>query len=331
MNQTLLYNDFEQNEGQDTLVSESMNNGPNDSEYTGLETIVPESINNVAIDHSNGLKQNNDTQMDQSSLNARANYNIPCNCKYACNSASPVIYENTQATTMQQHMPLVDNASTSRYLKNDTPLARYINDEDGSFVTQHSPPPHFTPIQQQHTYNNGNGYTTQDNLEHRSSESHVSTTQYAPPRSSNINCHELFRLEISGMEIIFRQKPLTNLNQSLEMRNDKLQRRQQNEQPNGRIQNRMHPFHLPFEQNRRPNMVNNRNHAVINSSPRQQYLSHPCPHSCFPTVTTPRLNRQQYYVSDVDGTSSNGNFVNAINIHNVNNQFTDDDSQLQFQ
>ncbi|CAG8622517.1 7122_t:CDS:1 [Funneliformis mosseae] len=333
MNQTLLYNnDFEQDEGQESLASEIIDNGPNDCEQNGLDTFIPDSINNGANDHSNRFKQNNDlTQMEQSSLNTRAHYNnSPCNCTYASSACNRPL--NTQATTRnydpipnnkeQQRMPLVDNvnsASTSQYFKNDSPAARYINNnvnEDGPFVMQHSPP--------HYTHNHGNAYTIQDNLEHRSNEGHVSTTQYSP---SNINCHELFRLEISGMEIIFRQKPLTNLNQSsLEMRNDKLQRRQQNEQSNGRIQNRMHPYHPPFEQNRRPIMVNNRNHAVNNSSPQQQYLSHPCPHSCFSTV-----NRQQNYISSVDGTTSNGNFVNPTNLRNVNNQFTNDDSQLQFQ
>jgi hypothetical protein len=78
-------------------------------------------------------------------------------------------------------------------------------------------------------------------------------------RINSSNTTELFKIEISGIEIVVRQKSVPDLN------------KQHHSTLKNRVQGRMHPYHVPAE---RHNKINSRDHVIINSTP-QQY-NHSC-------------------------------------------------------
>jgi hypothetical protein len=136
------------------------------------------------------------------------------------------------------------------------------------------------------------------------------TPQHICRQQSISNCpsNELFKIEISGIEIIVRRKSLPDLNQNyLEMHR---QPPQQNEQstskiPTRRVQNRMHPYHMSAEKSCRHSKINKRDHTVIDS-----FSHHYCSHS---SVSQDQQQNHANRTNRTNGTSNGGSSLNAQN------------------
>jgi hypothetical protein len=110
--------------------------------------------------------------------------------------------------------------------------------------------------------------------------------------STNANYIELFKFEISGMEIIIRQKSRSNWEKQQQVNEQQPPLNLTNRIE--RTQNRMHPYNMPNEQNYR------RNSNIF----RQQQQQH---HHCY------SMRQQRNDVSEIDRTSLSEN-TNNINI-----------------
>ncbi|RIA89033.1 hypothetical protein C1645_825467 [Glomus cerebriforme] len=184
----------------------------------------------------------------------------PCSCN---NCLSTLPYDNNNNTFTTSNSIIVS----------DPPLQQYINNNVNEKTL---------PISTSKEEQRNNGQQITDQLQ---------------PVNSQTNYIEIFKVEISGFEIVVRKKLLFNLNDNLEIH----QAHQQNEQSpsitnrTGRIQNnRMHPYQIPTEHNCRHNNVNNNNNNKRN--PNSSF-------SC-PSNMTPQLNHQ-IHISGIDQTYTN--------------------------
>jgi hypothetical protein len=216
----------------------------NDDDNNNVEIVG--SITNGYDYYSNGLLQQGDTHQQN-----------PCSCNNCISAAGSfqLHYDNDS-----NYMDMSESPSPMQHhmIEQSSPISQkeqhHINDQQ--FIDHIQP----QPVQD---------FPIPDNTSHLDSSNTTinSQTSYT----------ELFRIEISGVEIIFRKKFLLNLNHNLNSQQP------QNEKPlgnrPGRIQNRVHPYLMP---ECRYNKINYRN--PTNSVPKQ-YYTHLSP-------MTPQLNQQ---------------------------------------
>jgi len=185
-----------------------------------------------------------------------------------------------------------------------TPLTPQCFSPNSSYGMQYSPP------KQQRIYNNA------DTQQGSNQNPQLSISNHSFPYNS---LHSTTLYENSEIKIILIKKSSPNLNQNhLKLQNERSQQRPQRQDERslttrtGRIHNRIHPYHIPTEQNCR------HNHTIINSS--QQNLSHSCSYSCSATPHN--------HTFSVDRTV--GGNSNMQNVHDDQPAADMDNSRLQF-
>ncbi|RGB39783.1 hypothetical protein C1646_689256 [Rhizophagus diaphanus] len=243
--------------------------------------------------YSVGLQQARDV-IQEPFLNNQVHYshcnavNPPNNCFFTS--------DDNNLSTQQEDVNVISDHDKQQPLSPHTPHAQLSFTQSSQFYPQISAP------KQRLIYNND--VITRQVSNQNPQFSHNGLHDSSTTTNSQMNCTEyteLFKIEISGIEIVVRQKILPRLNQS---HWETQQQQQRDEQPsvnlsnrNERSQNhRMHPYNIPNEQNYRT--INRNNSNVIFRQQRHQYYS---------------MCQQKNNISEIDRTSVNEN-TNNINI-----------------
>lgn len=219
--------------------------------------------------------------------------------------------ESTNNIYSNEFSQPVTNKSQNNYCNCNSCLSSYDNNTfiSNNFNITANPPliqqfindanerssPIFIPKEEQHIIGNEQQIIVDHNNLQPIPDISSDTTVNSQP-----NYIELFKIEISGVEIVVRKKSLQNLNYNSETQQ---QNQQNNEQVTsnltnrvGRIQNRMHPYQIPIEHNFKHNKMNNGDISVI---PKQYYS---CPRTY--ADITPQIN-QQGHISDINQNYAN--------------------------
>ncbi|GES74058.1 hypothetical protein GLOIN_2v1867344 [Rhizophagus clarus] len=118
--------------------------------------------------------------------------------------------------------------------------------------------------------------------------------------NSQLHYTELFKIEISGIEIVVRQKLLPRLNLEMQQQRDEQPPLNLTNRTERSHQNRMHPYNMPGnEQNYR--IINRNPNIILRQQNQQHYYS---------------MRQQKNNVSEVDRTTVNES-TNNINIQNT--------------
>lgn len=257
-------------------------NIPSNCQNEGYEPFIPG--NNYSV----GLQQARDVIQEPFSNNqvhyAHCNgVNPPNNCFFTSGESN--------LSTQHDDVTAISDHDKQQPMSPHTPHAQLPFTQSSQFYPQISIP------KQQFIFNNN--VITRQISNQNPQFSHNGLNDSSTTTNSQMNCTEyteLFKIEISGIEIVVRQKSLPRLNWEMQQQRD--------EQPPLNLSNRtersqnhrMHPYNMSNDQNHRT--INKNNPNVILRQQRHQYYS---------------MRQQKNNVSEIDRNSVNEN-TNNINI-----------------